>query len=280
MTPEPVSKPQRRATPFDGLVAFVRRNRHLIVELTRRDIRDRYTGRVLGAAWSILSPLGLMAVYVAVFTYLYSARLSDFGHFRGDYTAMLISGLIPWLVIQDVLARATTSVSSQPSLVRQIAFPTIVLPIKTVLSALPLAATTTAVLLIYQFAVGPWPPFTAILLLVYWPLFALYSIGLGLLLSALAVFFRDIYDILVLIFAGGLFLGPILFVPGLAPGWLETAFWFNPFSYPIWVHRDLIFNGAITQPGAWIGFLALTGLFFLGGVKFFTGVEDRFGDAL
>jgi lipopolysaccharide transport system permease protein len=280
MTSESVSKVAWRNFVDRGPVGFLIRHRHLLLELVKRDIRDRYTGRVLGSIWAIASPLALMGIYVAVFSYMWSVRLADIGTFRGEYPALLISGLIPWLVIQEVLARATTSVSSQPALVRQIAFPTAALPVKTVLSAFPLVIATTLFLFVYQFIEGPYPPLTALALPLYWIVFTLYAIGLAFTFSALAVFFRDFSELLSLVFAGGLFLAPIMFIPGITPRWLETVFYFNPFSYPIWVHKDLAFNGAILNPVGWIGFGALTIVFFFGGTYFFAKVEDRFGDAL
>jgi lipopolysaccharide transport system permease protein len=269
-----------RGTDLGGIARYAIRNRHLILEMAKRDIQERYSGRLFGALWALFSPIALMIIYVAVFTFLYSVRLSAVGHFRGDYTALLLSGLVPWLVIQETLSRCASCLIAQPSLVRQIAFPTGTLPIKTVLGSAPLALATSVFLLGYQFVVGPWPPWTAFGLLLYWPLFFLFALGLGLWLCALAVFFRDIQEVLALVFAGGLFLGPILFIPGLTPSWLERAFYFNPFSYPIWVHKDLVFYGAIAHPLAWIVFPVLAIFLFVSGAIFFRRVEGRFGDAL
>lgn len=274
--------PQNRGATI-GVLSFARfmmRNRHLIADMTSRDIATRFSGRLFGAVWAIASPFALMAIYVAVFTFLYNVRLADVGDFRGDYTALLLSGLVPWIVIQEVVARASASLLSEPGLVRQIAFPSAVLPIRTVLAGWPMAASTTVFLLAYQAFAGPPPPLTALLLPLYWCMLALFLIGLGLLLSALAVFFRDVSEILSLVFSAGLFLSPILFIPGLTPGWLERVFYFNPFSYPIWVHKDLVFYGHIEHPIAWIGFPVLTVAFFVLGASLFRSVEGRFGEAL
>jgi len=115
---------------------FVRRYRLLIAEMTRREITDRYAGQVLGAAWAIGGPLLTMAVYVFAFTVLFRGRLgpNDNGL---RYTAYVLAAMVPWLALQDVLNRSTVCVSGSASLVKQIVFPTEVLPLKVVLASIP-----------------------------------------------------------------------------------------------------------------------------------------------
>ncbi len=263
-----------------SLFGFLVMNRDLVLEMARRDIRERYADRLLGAFWAVFSPLFLMGVYVVVFNFIFRVRQSDIAHLPGDYTTLLLSGLIPWLVIQAVLSRAVVSISGQPSLVRQVAFPTAVLPIKTILSEAPLIFTTTLVFLVYHLAIVGLPHWTALLLPVYWMVFGLYVLGLCLLLSSLAVFLRDLNEMIVMVFSIGLFLSPIMYIPGATVGWLEWVFYLNPFSYPIWVHRDIAFFGSITNPTAWVGFATLTGLFLFVGLSVYRRVENRFGDVL
>lgn len=163
-----------------------------------------------------------------LYLYLYNLWLGDF---PGRYTSFLLSGLIPWLAMQEIFMRATASFSGEPALVRKAASPTGTLPIKTVLSTVPIIAAMTIFFLIYRFATGA-----------------------ALLLATLAVFFKDITEIMTLVFAAGLFLTPILFIPGLVPVWLERMFYLNPFSYPIWVYKDIMFYGGIEHPLGWILF--------------------------
>jgi lipopolysaccharide transport system permease protein len=149
-----------------------------------------------------------------------------------------------------------------------------------VLASAPIAIVSTVFLLGYQLLAGPPPPMMALLLPLYWMVFAIYCIGFALLLAALNVFMRDLSEIIGIVFSAGLFLSPILFIPGLAPPWLEQVYHFNPFSYAIWVHRDIVFHGAITEPSAWIGFGFLSAGLFVAGAALFSRLEDHFGDAL
>lgn len=263
-----------------SLFRFLVHNRDLVLEMARRDMRERYADRLLGAFWAVFSPLFLMGVYVLVFNFIFRVRNSDLAHLPGDYTTLLLSGLIPWLVIQAVLSRSLVSISEQPSLVRQIAFPTAVLPIKTILSETPLILTTTLVFLAYHAVVVGTPRWTTMLLPLYWTALGVYVLGLSLLLASLAVFLRDLNEIMVMVFSVCLFLAPIMYIPGTTDIWLERVFYLNPLSYPIWVHRDLAFFGQITNPAAWVGFAALSGIFLLVGLFVYRRVENRFGDVL
>jgi len=259
---------------------YLKQNRYLILEMTKRDIYDRYAGRAFGALWSLASPVLLMTIYVAVFTYLYNLRLGDLGDFPGSYASLLLSGLIPWLAMQEIFMRSTASFSSEPALVRQAAFPTGTLPIRTVLAAAPMVAAMTIFFLVYRFATADYPPITVPLVLVYWVVFAIFAIGVAFLLATLAVFFKDIAEILSLVFAGGLFLAPILFIPGLVPVWLGRMFYLNPFSYPIWVHKDIMFFGGIEHPVAWVLFGVETVFVLALGLGLYRRVATRIADVV
>jgi len=83
-----------------------------------------------------------------------------------------------------------------------------------------------------------------------------------------------------LLLAIGLFVSPILFVPVLVPPGLDTAFYFNPFSYVIWPHKDLMFYGHLEHPYGWLGLIGFNILFIWGGVRTFQRLRPRFGDVL
>jgi lipopolysaccharide transport system permease protein len=143
---------------------FVRRYRLLIAEMTRREITDRYAGQVLGAAWAIGGPLLTMAVYVFAFTVLFRGRLgpNDNGL---RYTAYVLAAMVPWLALQDVLNRSTVCVSGSASLVKQIVFPTEVLPLKVVLASIPALVVGLTVAGVIAIAAGATSLFGALVLL-------------------------------------------------------------------------------------------------------------------
>jgi lipopolysaccharide transport system permease protein len=184
----------------------VRRYRLLIAEMTRREITDRYAGQVLGAAWAIGGPLLTMAVYVFAFTVLFRGRLgpNDNGL---RYTAYVLAAMVPWLALQDVLNRSTVCVSGSASLVKQIVFPTEVLPLKVVLASIPALVVGLTVAGVIAIAAGATSLFGALVLLpMAVALLLLMCAGFAYVLAAVGVFLRDIKDIMGVLLMIGFFI--------------------------------------------------------------------------
>src|SRR5262245_6488857 len=232
--------------------AFVRRYRLLIAEMTRRELTDRYAGQMLGAAWAIGVPLLTMAVYVFAFMVLFRGRLgpTDDGH---AYAAYVLAGIVPWLVLQDVLMRATVSVSGSASLVKQIVFPTEVLPLKVVLATIPALLIGLLVTVVVAATAGT---VSALGILVLLPLSAflllLSSAGLAYTLAAIGVFLRDTKDIVSVLLTIGFFIHPIIYPPHQVPAWLERIFYLSPFTHIIGCFRDALIDGTVTRPWSWL----------------------------
>jgi lipopolysaccharide transport system permease protein len=98
----------------------------------RRDLQRRYFGSVLGIAWLVIQPAGLIAVYFLIFTSVFPSRaLADVG----NYGAFLCAGLIPWLMFAEIIQRGHTCFLENAQLIRHSSFPRILLPATTTLSA-------------------------------------------------------------------------------------------------------------------------------------------------
>jgi homopolymeric O-antigen transport system permease protein len=119
-----------------------------------------------------------------------------------------------------------------------------------------------------------------VLLPLYWLALFGFLIGMAYVLGALAVFVPDVRDVLQVVLALGLFLSPILYLPGQVPAWLAYVFPVNPFSYVIWPHKDLVFHGAVTALAPWLVLVALDAVLLVGGMKLFRALQGRFGDVL
>src|SRR5436853_7940967 len=88
-------------------VLLIYRDLHLLRELIRRDFNARFTGSALGLAWAVLQPLSLVVLYWFVFTFMIPGARGGGGD---RYIYFLISGLIPWLAINEGIIRSTTSI--------------------------------------------------------------------------------------------------------------------------------------------------------------------------
>ncbi len=261
------------------LAALLRRYRELTWEMTRRDILDRYTGQILGGLWAIGNPLLLMSVYVFLFTFIFRGRLGADGS-HAAYTVYLLAGLAPWVAFQEALGRAPTVILANANLVKQIVFPSEILPLKVALGALPTLLVGLGVTMALAAATGAARPVGWVLLPAVIGCQLLMTAGLSYFLAAIGVFVRDIKDVVSILLTIGLFLHPILYAPGTAPYALDLAFYASPISYLIWCYRDALFYGEVTRPWIWGSMLLLSIMLFAVGYRVFRMLRPTFGNAL
>ncbi len=268
------------ALPGGAFALALLRHRALLAEMTRREIVDRYAGQALGAAWAVAHPLILIVVHVFVFAVVFRAKIGDGSGWDGDYTAYILSGLIPWLAFQEAMAKSTVSVVGHVNLVKQVVFPVELLPAKAVLSTLASQAVATAVLLVYASAAHGAPPLTWLFLpaLVFFG--TLLALGLGLLLAAAGVYVRDLKDVVQVLCVVGVYLVPVAYLPDWAPPAFRPFLVANPVSHMIWCYQDALFFGRAAHPGSWVVFPLAALLAWRLGCAAFARLSPHFGSAL
>src|SRR5262245_48719398 len=116
-----------------SIVRSLVRHRRLAWELAKRELVDRYVGQVGGAIWSIVQPALMIAIFILLFAGVFTTRVAASSGSPKQQIVYLLSGLIPWMTIQDALARSSTIITSNAALVKQVSFPLTVLPVKTLL---------------------------------------------------------------------------------------------------------------------------------------------------
>jgi lipopolysaccharide transport system permease protein len=263
---------------ISNLYRTMRTRRDLIGELVHRELRDRHAGQNLGRLWAFGHPLLLMVIYTILFAYVFPTRFSTGGAIQ-DFSVNVLVGILPWLAFQDLLARSPSILIGHANLVKQIVFPTEVLPIKTAIaSALPYVFS-----LVFAVGYAGWKgslswfalilPFVIICQLAA-------MIGMAFLLAAIGVFLKDLRELVQIFCTVNLFAQPILYNPFATPEILRNILFFNPFSYLIWCWQDALFLGTPIHIAAWI-FLPLgsVGLLLIGWINFHR-MSHAFGDAL
>lgn len=267
------------------LTRIVKTHSRLIWEFSKRDISDRYAGQLLGSAWALCHPLILMGLYIFVFGFILKLRpaaTEEMGHSRqlADYTTYLLSGLIPWMSLQESMARATTAILNQANLVKQVIFPVEALAIKSCMGALftlLVALFFFACYLLISFQSLPWTtifvPFLVILQLVL-------MVGLALGLSAISVFFRDIKDIIQVLLTALFFSTPIFFFLKDVPGPARLIMWFNPVTHMVMCFQDAIYYGAILHPWSWVINFVLSLAALAIGSRIFLKLKHLFGNII
>ncbi len=267
------------ASLFDLIKLYVR-HRQLTWEMIKRDITDRYAGQVFGPLWAIGHPLFLMAIYVVVFTYIFSMKTGGSYDSPLDYPTYILSGLIPWMAFQESMNRGTSAVIANAELVKQVVFPLEILPIKGIFSALLTQGVATLFLIGYVIIKFSFLPLTYSLLPLLFFFQFLAMTGVCYILASVGVFFRDLKDIVQVFIIACFYCIPILYLPDWMPRWFQPIFLVNPFTYMVWCYQDACFFGRFEHPWAWPIFFFLSFLTFYLGYRIFHNLKTMFGNVL
>ncbi len=220
--------------------------RELIRNLVLRDLRARYKGSALGYLWTQLAPLGMMLVYVVVFSLIIPGGIAQFPVF-------VIVALLPWNYTAEAVTGGTRSVIDSSALVKKVYFPREVLPLANVLSSLLNFLLSLPVMFLVMAVVQltslgrlnfTWTiAYLPVLLIIQTVLLA----GLALLLSATAVFFRDVVHLVGILVNIWFFLTPVIYPlstlgDGLA---VRLVRWFNPMASLIEFYREVLYGAAV-----------------------------------
>ena len=256
------------------------RRRELLLEMTRRDVVDRYAGQVLGSSWAVIAPLLTMATYLLAFGVIFRSRIGPSDNGTG-YVAFALAGLVPWMGLQDCLSRATTAIVGNGNLVKQIVFPSEVLPLKIALGTLPALTIGLLATIGVSAMAGRLDPLGLLVLLPSALVcYILLLAGLSYVLAAIGVFVRDVKDLIAFLLTIGLFLNPILYTPAGTPAWLRPLFLASPFSYMIWCFRDALIGRHPEHAWSWVVFPVVSILAFMLGWRTFRMLKPTFGNAL
>ncbi|MCX7557053.1 ABC transporter permease [Xanthomonadaceae bacterium JHOS43] len=205
--------------------------------LVQQDLRQRFTGNVLGAAWAVLAPLLQLLVFALVFVHIFKARVPGLDE-RG-YVAFLALGMWPWFAFSEAVARGATALTDSAGLLGKVAVSTWLVVAARVISAFivhGVGFVLVAVLLTVwqgQVSLGWWP-----LTLPAWiGMFAL-ALALAQIGAICNVFARDTQQILNYLLTAWMFLTPILYARSLVPAMFEPWMQINPMAGLIAAIRD------------------------------------------
>jgi lipopolysaccharide transport system permease protein len=257
-------------------------SRHLFLlrELVKRDFQGRYAGSLLGFAWSFVQPLWLLALFTFVFSTVLKVRVVDAGNPGGHFSAFLFSGLLPWIAVQEGVLRSSTSITDNSMLVKKLRFPAEILVVAVVLAALLHEAIAAVVFLGVLAALGDLAWGGLPMLLVALPLQVLLTLGLGLLLSAVQVFFRDTAQLLGMLFAGWFYLTPIVYSLSSVPARLRPWIELNPLTPLVELYRQAFLRGRLELVPGTAALAAIAAVLLCAGFLLFRRLEVAFVDEI
>ena len=261
-------------------VVYLFRHRVLTLELAKREILDRYAGQMLGVIWAIGHPLILVGVFVFLFQVVLKTKIGGTREMPLDFTAYLLSSMIPWLVFQEVLAKGPTTMHANTALVKQVVFPIEVLPIKTVVASLATQLVGTACLIAWVFYHSGGVPWTYALLPILWGAQFLAMSGISMILAAVGAYFRDLKEFVQVFNTVGIYLMPTVYLPEWVPETFRPYLSLNPFSHMAWCYQDACYFGRLDHPWSWLIFLLGSVVVFDWGNRLFRKLKVSFGSVL
>lgn len=219
------------------------RFRHLLLLMVKRDFVTRYRRSVLGVLWSVLNPLLTMLVLTMVFSTIFRGFYIEF------FPVYLLSGQLIFNFFSESTTLAMGSILGGAGIMRQVYVPKYIFPVSRVLSSLVNLGFAFVAFMIVVFVTGA--PFHITMLLVPVPilLLVIFSMGIGMILSAMAVFFRDITYIYGVSLTLLMFLTPIFYPASALSDRVFHLIHLNPLFHYVNYFRDLTRYGII--PGLW-----------------------------
>jgi lipopolysaccharide transport system permease protein len=252
--------------------------RDLLYFLTLRDVKVRYKQTVLGVAWAVLQPLLMMVVFSIFF-----GRLAQLPSSGPSYQVFVYAGLLPWTFFATAVANAGNSVIGSERLITKVYFPRLAVPFAAVGAAVVdflIALTLLAGLMLWE---GVAPGLLLLLLPVVFLPLLLAALGMGTLLAALNVRYRDFRYVIPFLLQLWMFATPSVYMDvsklEATGSWLPWLIAANPLNGVIASFRA----AALDLPMPWtqlgIG-AAASGVVFLAGCLYFRKVEDSFADVI
>jgi lipopolysaccharide transport system permease protein len=269
-----------RSPGLGYVLGSLRTHRHIVSQMAKRDMIERYRGSVFGFLWSLFNPLLMLAVYTFVFSVVFKSQWPGSTGGSPEYAVNAFAGLIVFTIFSESVARAPTLVVGNANLVKKVVFPLEVLPWVTLASSLFHALVSYLVLLAFVLAIQHTVHATALLFpLVIVPVIFL-ALGISWFLASIGVFFRDTSHTVALLVAVMMFFSPIFYPLSAVPKDLVWLFKFNPLVLPIDAGRSVAILGVVPDVGDYLILLVASVAIAWAGLWWFVRTKHTFADVL
>lgn len=248
---------------------LLKRYEFLIKQIVRRDFKVKYKRSVLGMLWSLLNPLLTMVVQYVVFSKLFRANIEN-------YPVYLLSGTVIFSFFTESAGLALTSIIANAALITKVYVPKYIYPVTKVLSSLINLLLSMVPLFFMMMFTGEKVTKAFLLLPLILLCVLVFTIGIGMLLSALMVFFRDmqfLWNIISMLWA---YLTPLFYPESIIPEQYKFLHTFNPMYYYVKAFRTIVMEGISPEPKMYALCALMAFLSLAVGAAVFKKTQDRF----
>lgn len=217
----------------------------LLKELVGRDLKVKYRRSFLGYVWSLLNPLLMMTVMTVVFSYMFRFDIPN-------YPLYLITGQTLWNFFNESTSMSMYSVLQNGGLIKKVYIPKFIFPISRVLSSfVTMSFSLAAIVIVMLFTKAPFY-WTTLLFPIPLLFLLLFSMGIGMVLSALSVYFRDITHLYGVLTLAWMYLTPIFYPVNALPEEIVPIVQSNPMCVYITFFRELVLYGTVPEVAMWL----------------------------
>ena len=242
---------------------------YLLENLIMRDIKLKYRRSVLGFLWSVLNPLLMMLVTTAVFQNIFKLSINNFPIYY-------LTGTLIFNFMSEATNLSLTSVLYSASLIKKVYIPKYIFPLEKCLFAFINMLFSCVAIIIMFFILKFKITYTAIFFFVPMILVLIFSIGLGLILASINIFFRDINHLYSVWLTAWLYLTPVIYPIDMLSKKIQVIIKLNPMYYYIKYFRDVIIYNKIPSLSFNLICLIYSFGFLLLGLVIFKKNQDKF----
>jgi len=263
---------------FKNIISNFNRYKFLLYQLISRDFKVKYKRSVLGVLWSLLQPILMMAVMATVFSQMFKFSVPGV-----NYLVYLMTGIIMFNYFSEATNNAMTSVVMNFTLINKVYIPKYIFPIAKCLfvgiNFLLTLIPWLGIIILSHFGLGNYAcPFSIwyILLPYIFLCFLMFTVGIGMLVSCVSVFLRDVFYIYGIVLIIWNYLTPVFYSIEIIPPSIRTYFKLNPLYIFLTGVRSIVLFGqrpSLTQ----LGLMGLIGgTVLLLGLYVFKKKQDKF----
>ena len=196
---------------------------------------------MLGAAWMVIQPLAMIIVYTVIFSQVMRAKLPGMDSMF-SYSIYLCAGIINWGLFSEIVSRCQNVFIENANLLKKLSFPRICLPVIVVGTATLNYSIILSLFILFLVLSGNFP---GLVFISIFPLLVVqvgFSVGLGVTLGVLNVFFRDVGQLFGVVLQFWFWFTPIVYPLAIIPESLRPLMLFNPMAGLVGAYQDVFVN--------------------------------------
>ncbi|MBD8724415.1 ABC transporter permease [Oxalobacteraceae sp. CFBP 13708] len=221
-----------------GLWAY----RGFVLGSVQREFQSKYANAILGAVWSLLSPLAMILVYTVIFAEVMRTKMPG-SDSTFAYSIYLCAGILTWGLFAEMVGSGQTMFLEQSNLLKKVSFPRICLPVIVTLNALVNFGIIFGLFVVFLIVTGNFPGAVFVTLLPVLVLQVMLALGIGMVVGILNVFFRDVGQFMTIALQFWFWLTPIVYPASILPEHVRPILDWNPMAPIIATWQGVLVKG-------------------------------------